>query len=446
MNRMMRVIFFLVLLMQDSFLYGQNSAGCLLRFEDHILVVRDIWSGRFSFPAGGRDPNESPEINAERETYEETGLIAKADRELARFDNFALFHCKIEEPIKVYQTGHDTLNLLVPRHVRNEIYQIMLVNIEDISAKTWRFPSQVDEVKDIFLSSDNSGVYEMTDEQIKTSSWQEWQLIFIRNLQGFSFLKSIMKLSNSLGSFHVFLVVLSFLMIGVTRSFGFKFASILFFSGAVNVVLKEYWQTMRPIDFMPSLEMITSYGYSFPSGHAQVSATFFTLLALRFRRIWPLCLLVTFLIGMARVYFGAHFPHDVLGGWLIGMVIALLFYKYSNVYLLFAACVGLLFIHMSPGSVAMVSLFFGILLGAWEKEKTRWAAWNVLLSAIPVALGIFLWPYLVNIMFSSDRTYLVSLQRTIATNVLIGGWISLASVMIPRALNKLWPVTAMGKD
>lgn len=59
---------------------------------------------------------------------------------------------------------------------------------------------------------------------------------------------------------------------------------------------------------------------SFPSGHATATGGFFTSLALRFRR--PLCIALcaafTLLVMLSRLYFGVHYPTDVLTGLLIG--------------------------------------------------------------------------------------------------------------------------------
>jgi membrane-associated phospholipid phosphatase len=72
---------------------------------------------------------------------------------------------------------------------------------------------------------------------------------------------------------------------------------------------------------------------SFPSGHAMLSAiTYLTLGALlaRAQSRWRIKIfilftgvLITLLIGLSRVYLGVHWPTDVLAGWTIGSIWAL---------------------------------------------------------------------------------------------------------------------------
>ena len=96
---------------------------------------------------------------------------------------------------------------------------------------------------------------------------------------------------------------------------------------AVSLLIKEAVRRPRP-----SGADIWTYGpladYSFPSMHVVTYVVFFGLLAylaaVRWRGQayrWPVLavsVLAIALVGLSRVYLGAHWPSDVLGGYLVG--------------------------------------------------------------------------------------------------------------------------------
>ncbi|MEQ6378206.1 phosphatase PAP2 family protein [Bacillaceae bacterium S4-13-56] len=109
-------------------------------------------------------------------------------------------------------------------------------------------------------------------------------------------------------------------------------------------VLKEYYNRGRP-SINPEIDAI---GYSFPSGHSMGSLIFygFTIyLVLRSNRSKTLKTLyitiaglLIFFIGFSRIYLGAHFPSDVLAGYLAGTawmmlcILALEWIEWQNHY------------------------------------------------------------------------------------------------------------------
>ncbi|HXK58996.1 MAG TPA: phosphatase PAP2 family protein [Acidobacteriota bacterium] len=100
---------------------------------------------------------------------------------------------------------------------------------------------------------------------------------------------------------------------------------------AVSYGLKDLINRPRP-SAVPHLAVV--YSPSFPSGHAFMSAVVYLTLGLLLFAILPrrrlklyvlfVSLLLTFLIGLTRVYLGVHYPTDVLAGWTGGLVWALL--------------------------------------------------------------------------------------------------------------------------
>ena len=99
-----------------------------------------------------------------------------------------------------------------------------------------------------------------------------------------------------------------------------------------NELVKGLMARARPDLIQP---IVVERGYSFPSGHAALSMVGYGVAALLVARSGAPrgvkvaaafaagCLVA--LIGISRVYLGAHFPTDVLAGWLAGGAIVLLF-------------------------------------------------------------------------------------------------------------------------
>ena len=100
----------------------------------------------------------------------------------------------------------------------------------------------------------------------------------------------------------------------------------------VDTLAKNVVHRARP-DLLPPLEI--EPGYSFPSGHATLSTVAYGIIVLllvhsrlprmvKLLGVGALAVLVL-LVGLSRVYLGVHYPSDVLGGWLTGAAIVLLF-------------------------------------------------------------------------------------------------------------------------
>lgn len=100
---------------------------------------------------------------------------------------------------------------------------------------------------------------------------------------------------------------------------------------ALNSLLKLGFARPRPDLVAPTARIFTP---SFPSGHAALSAiTYLTIAALLSRTtqsrtlrlyVMFLAILLTFMVGVSRVYLGVHYPTDVLAGWCIGAAWALI--------------------------------------------------------------------------------------------------------------------------
>jgi membrane-associated phospholipid phosphatase len=146
----------------------------------------------------------------------------------------------------------------------------------------------------------------------------------------------------------------------VDVSFGYRMVFAYMINGAINTVIKEGLRIPRPIGEpgIRSLRLDTAGGYSFPSGHAQMSASFWTSVMTQVRKRWVYCAgtMLILLVSLSRLYLGVHRPVDVAAGIALGVVWVLIsnqIYDYAErsgrrwIMLLLALPVaaGCLFIH-----------------------------------------------------------------------------------------------------
>lgn len=174
-----------------------------------------------------------------------------------------------------------------------------------------------------------------------TPTFDEWLLLALRTPGnpadpiGPPWLEEMMRDFTGIGGTGVLtltvLTVAGFL--AVTR----KSQSALFVLAAVisGMLLSQglKWGFARPRpDIVPHGSHI--FTASFPSGHSMMAAVVYLTLGALLARTQPdrhvkayimtVAVVLTALVGVSRVYLGVHWPTDVLGGWVLGGLWALL--------------------------------------------------------------------------------------------------------------------------
>lgn len=234
----------------------------------------------------------------------------------------------------------------------------------------------------------------------------------IKFIQSFStpFLDHFFKIVTDVGGEYFPIVAITILYWCVDKKFGYKLGFAFITTCALNVTLKEIFQVPRPIGQpgIRSFYLESATGYSFPSGHTQSAATFWTSLMVRLKSVWIYIMGITLIIMIAisRIYLGVHTLADVIVGGTIGVLWAFVsnkIYDYTlkkgkkGVILTFVIPIlaGMFLIHTGDYyKVAAVTTSFiiGLIIEpSYIRFKVRLALWKQVIKytfGIVVLLGL----------------------------------------------------------
>jgi membrane-associated phospholipid phosphatase len=226
-----------------------------------------------------------------------------------------------------------------------------------------------------------------------------------------------------------------------------RFLLVLLFSGYVNTGLKDLFHTARPSAEQVWVATPPDGSYSFPSGHTQNATVLWCYLAGRYRR-WPLIVAAVVLIplvALSRVYRGAHWPVDVLGGMAIGVGLVWLALTAYRAWdrrpislplwgqLALGVAVPLLLFVIYPATSMQMGAALGMITGcALERRYVRFRVRLPLVKqVVKVVIGLAV---LVALQMLLPRLFPVGPVFRFARYALIGLWGTLCAPCVFRLL------------
>lgn len=151
-------------------------------------------------------------------------------------------------------------------------------------------------------------------------------LLFIQEYIRIDFMNGFWRFITSLVNQGWFWIAVSVILLIPKRTRYIGLAALL--SLAVNflianLILKPLVARIRPYEAIEGLKILIAapHDYSFPSGHTSASFAVALVYLRKMPKPYGVCFVVlAALIAISRLYVGVHYPTDVLGGFLIGMI------------------------------------------------------------------------------------------------------------------------------
>ena len=303
-------------------------------------------------------------------------------------------------------------------------------------------------------------------------------ILFLQSLG--EWLQAPMKALSFLGTEEFFMFIAPFIFWCVDTGLGLRVGLALMTSSCLNAALKFAFHMPRPYWYSTEVHAYSAeVSFGAPSGHAMNSTTIWGRLAVGLKRkwFWWIAIALIFLIGVSRLYLAVHFPHDVLLGWLFGVLLlwgwlALekrltprLAKMRSTEKILWAFGVSLVLILIGAGTALLLNVFkwqmpadwvtkalqatsggeppnplsldglissagafFGLALGAvylFERGgfETRGPAWQLALRFLVGLVGVFAIRYGLKAIFPEGESLLPYLLRYVRYAA-IGAWVT----------------------
>ena len=155
------------------------------------------------------------------------------------------------------------------------------------------------------------------------------ELEFLQTLQGLHHpvLDRVLVIITTLGNAGWFFIALGLILLAFkkTRRTGFHVLLALVFSLIFcNLILKGLVARDRPSWLVPDVELLIANpkDFSFPSGHTSAAMAAATAIFMHDKRYGIAAFVLAACIAFSRMYLFVHFPTDVLGGAVTGVVSA----------------------------------------------------------------------------------------------------------------------------
>lgn len=158
-------------------------------------------------------------------------------------------------------------------------------------------------------------------------------ILWIQENLRVGFLTPVMQGITTLGDGGVFWIILSVLLLlfKKTRKVGICCAlGLIFDLLVVNIAVKPLVARVRPYEVIKEITILTHQpgDHSFPSGHSAGSFACAWAFFRAYKKKWGVpALVLASLIAISRLYVGVHYPTDVIGGIVIGIIVGELGYR-----------------------------------------------------------------------------------------------------------------------
>ncbi|GMQ46630.1 bifunctional NUDIX hydrolase/phosphatase PAP2 family protein [Vibrio sp. 10N] len=320
---------------------------CIVRSKDRLLLVDEIITGKLSLPGGTIENNEDPRLTAQRETWEEAGLVVDVGRELGRTRQAIFFECHVESEIIAYEATKLSKGIELPiyfaPHFGVEVRSATLIQPKSVAPKDYRYPKQWPLVKGMYEAVGNQPI-QFIDNLIESApTVHQIELGWLESAQEI-LMQAPLHIREVVvwGGRILYVLVQPLFLMAFLPLFiwlwGRHFTGQLMFAVTATslfiLVAKQGFGFPVPHAYLPSINYTDRSGYSFPdlliANWVSISTIVMSQIHTRFRTLFMFAfVIVSTVLVFYQFISGGAFLSDMLAGALLGALVGWHFVRHS---------------------------------------------------------------------------------------------------------------------
>lgn len=254
-----------------------RGALCLIRGDNQLVITKEAITGKLSLPGGTIEGDETPQVAAQRETWQETGIVVSVGRLLGNTPTAWVYECTSDSQMIAYtyqnQLGGYELPIWFAPDYGVETVSAMLVNPSHIKPSDYRYPQQWQLITELFNASQDQAVDYVTDlskaaprfQQVELEWIAQWQHWFVPLQKSMPWLQNLI-LSGMVFNLSVMgLVLFPLIYWQLGKPYCYKILFAMSVTSLLCLVAQQGFSLPRPYAYLPELQLFPSYGFGFPN-------------------------------------------------------------------------------------------------------------------------------------------------------------------------------------
>lgn len=323
-----------------------KGAVCVIDHNERVVLIKEMITGKFSLPGGIIDDGETPQQAAEREAWEEAGLVVTADELLHLDKHAAIYRCTSNSDIVVFDLETENGFYRIPSwfapHYGVETDAVYLSEPFKLEPQQYRYPDQLSVIQHWLSTSGESKntVAWVSNLVSQAPEFRQKELQFISSFRSSidqlpsvvgTTIKAIFTLLNETSSetFFYFIFIVALVYLGRKTALTIMFGIV--FSIVLAGLAKQGLALPRPFVYIPQLQLTSAIGFGMPSLNSMLATIIYGTIYLALKRKgisaaslkrWSFCFIGLILVqALARIWLGVHFPTDSIVGITLGMMV-----------------------------------------------------------------------------------------------------------------------------